>query len=91
MFDVNFYRSMFKTTPYSQSAQFLSILRHMSAKVSDKFYSEYYEKGWRMHKQCVPGPFSSPLKGPGDEATAPCACAVILVGVAQSSIVRLHE
>ena len=34
--------------------------------VSD--YPSYFWGPWRMHLQCVPGPFSSPLEGPGYEA-----------------------
>ena len=51
------------------SAQLLDILSHVLAKESDKFYCEFYGKSWRMRIQCVPGPFSSPSKGPGDEAS----------------------
>ena len=39
-----------------------------------------------MREQCVPGPFSSPLKkGPGDKATVPCTITQGCMSKADSS------
>ena len=79
MFDPNFYVQDYTVVLVCLVSHELSIpLSHMSAKVSNKFYSKIYGKSWRMHKQCVATrPFLFPLIGPRDEATASICTEII--------------